>query len=185
MTLSNTIQDTHNQSDFLFTICSIEVGYSETVSLPEYSNAKFSLTVQAGVQPGVDPEAARLALTGQVEQIVHAQVDEALMAEGKRPKHDRGTPFQVLSNNDQKIVAVIPNNNEGTQTLDELTHSRSWFHVYGIERGLSLAWCIKHAEREITNHGAGWTLAICADGNLDPIVNLAAEIKPPKTEVPF
>ena len=71
-------------------ITEITAGYAETITLPEYNNARPSLTITARLEPGDDPVVARKDLDQRVKQHVHGEVDRLLEAHGKAPKHYEG-----------------------------------------------------------------------------------------------
>ena len=117
-------------------IVTITVGWSETCSLPEDNNVKPSITLSAQIGDGEDAESATRALLAECKRVVQGQVDEALEAYGKHPRHYTGPAYQVVENAVRKLVLVIPNE---VRLLSAHRQDRRWSHVWGIDRGLSRA----------------------------------------------
>ena len=117
-------------------IVTITVGWSETCSLPEYNNVKPSITLSAQIGDGEDAEAATRALLAECKRVVQGQVDEALEACGKRPRHYTGLAYQVVESAARKLVLVVPNE---ARLLPAYRPEKRWSHVWGIDRGLSRA----------------------------------------------
>lgn len=77
-------------------ITQVSVTYGGTQSLPEYSNAKVSITLTATVEQGEIVGDVEAALWEWARQSVQAQIDAALEANGRAAKYSAEPRYQVL-----------------------------------------------------------------------------------------
>lgn len=89
-------------------VVEIGVEYSATQSLEGYCNVRPSVRLVARLGEGDDPERVRAALMAQARQMIHDEVDEALIADGQPPKHYAGPRYSLWRERDTNLITVVP-----------------------------------------------------------------------------
>ena len=163
-------------------ITEVEIGYAETVSLPGYNNVRPSTRLVAQVgwdQAGQheydeDPDLVVADLQSMARQIVHDEVDRALIAIGMAPRYWEGPRFQVMEGPQMKVVAVFPDE----QDWDELPGN--WAHTYMGELTAASGLVLEQA-RALAQVRAKFrkTYIDCSDGDLTRLPEPPAQEEEP------
>ena len=167
-------------------ITEVEIGYAETVSLPGYNNVRPSTRLVAQVgwdQAGQheydeDPDLVVADLQSMARQIVHNEVDRALIAIGMAPRYWDGPRFQVMEEPQMKVVAVFPDE----QDWDDLPGH--WAHPYLGEMTDVRRLMLEQA-RSLAQDRAkrGKEYIDCSDGDLTRLPEPPAEEEPDPDEL--
>jgi len=169
-------------------ITEVEIGYQETVSLPGYNNVRPSVRLTASVgwdQAGQyeydeDPDLVVADLQSMARQIVHDEVDRALIAIGKAPRYWEGPTFQVMEEARMEVVAVFPDDQDWNNLPG------NWNHPYLGEitdvRGLVLEQARALAQHRVTLR-RGRVYVDCSDGDLTRLPEMPAEEEPDPDEL--
>lgn len=165
-------------------ITEVEVGYAETVSLPGYNNVRPSTRLVAQVgwdQAGQyeydeEPDLVVADLRSMARQIVHDEVDRALIAIGMAPRYWQGPTFQVMEETAMKVIAVFPDDQDRDDLLGH------WAHPYVGEmtsvRGLILEQAQSLAQDRARQ---GKEYIDCSDGDLTRLPQ-PAEVEEPDAD---
>jgi hypothetical protein len=89
-------------------IIEVQAGWSETVSLPGYANARPSVAFTAVVEDDEDPEEIRRQLLETAKQIVRQEVDAVLMEHDRPPKYYDGPRYDVVESVERRAVVIVP-----------------------------------------------------------------------------
>lgn len=89
-------------------ITSVQVHFTWTWNMGDYSNIKPGVTLTASVEDGQDPAEIAAALGRMARTFVAGQIDETLEAEGRRPYFYQGPRFTVAVHPKDKLAALLP-----------------------------------------------------------------------------
>ncbi len=168
-------------------IIQITVSYGATQSLPEYSNVKPSLTLTAALDQGEDVALVEAQLWEHARTAVHAQIDQALEANGKPAKYDPAPRYQVLrtywnqwdhrgETKPPQYVIIAPD----ALTLDRGAYSQG---LIVDSSKLRYAHAQKVAAELLGDKDEGYTLIDCADGDLSRL-DAVLPLKPDEEKRP-
>lgn len=93
-------------------ITKIVVGYGRTHSLPDYCNVKPSITIEAALSEGDDPEAAKAELQRLAQAHVEEECDLALEEAGRKAHFWQGPRFDMRVLGDDWLVVILPSGTE-------------------------------------------------------------------------
>lgn len=171
----------------------IVVGYQHTRNLGNYSNARPSITIEAVLDEGDDPEVVKAALHSEAVAYVHEAIDQALELDGQ-PATFSGEPrFRLERTADvafgawnerrrvvsppEKLLVILP---VGIKLRDNSGDNKSWWTSQGGNWHKMRFAAIHNVADAWMVDEPGYRLIDCSDGDLSrlPAWSLEAPIDP-------
>jgi len=149
-------------------IIEITISYEATQSLSDYSNVRPGIRLTVRLDEGDDPVITQQALLNEVRTIIHKEIDDCLIADGKAPRYYMGQRYQVVYNMERHIIALLP---DETKPVD-LPGPGSWFHEAPRRLRLDQA-------RRIAHRFAGdreYQVMDCCNGDLSHLAEPASKV---------
>lgn len=143
-------------------VTSITVGWTETVSLGNYNNAKPTLTRTVAIGPGEDAAVLEAWHRADVKRIVQEEADAALEAHNIPARYSSDPRFDVrsLTYGSTRYLIITP---QGVPFGDKHTDAhQTWVAAHGYR--------IAHARRFAVETYEGGTVFDCADGDFSALI---------------
>lgn len=149
-------------------ITKISVTWGETQSLPDYCNVKPSVTLEAEMERDDDHCSCIDTLREAAQELVRAQVDEALEAAGLPAKYSAEPRYKAYKSPQRSCIVIIPNE----LSLNAL--SDGFNSIWGIPAGARREHLMRLVNAKAKTTGA--QVIDCADGYLSRIPPLPEEL---------
>lgn len=137
-------------------VIEINVGWSETHSLPEYCNVKPSVSYKIEIDEKELPDLIAHQYLRDAKKMVREATDLALEERNLRPFYYDGPRFQVLKSNDCKKILIMSNDNNEWPP--------GFRHLHNVPRGMRPLIALQKAS-ELSDQYQ-YEIIDCSDGDM-------------------